>query len=436
MEEQEQQQKNIEKFKVKKLVKFLNNIKGSGTSVVTLLIPPGEQISRVIGMLTNELGTCSCIKSASNRKSVESAITSAIERLKLISRVPKNGLIIYSGEVVLEDGKDKRLTLDIEPLKPVSRSLYLCDNRFNTEELEKMLENDDKFGFIIVDGTGASYYTVSGCTKEKIMGFNVELPKKHGRGGQSKNRFARIRQEKRHNYLRKVAETATNIFISNDKPNVKGLILAGSAEFKESLFETDMFDPRLKTIVSKIVDIQHSGDVGFNQALTATIDVFSNVKIVQEKKLLSKLYDEIAKDTCMYCYGIQDTMKCMEMGAVQTIILYEDLNMSRFEVYNDPELPPNIYYMTHDESLQAPFRNEKSIVIKEFNFVEWITENYNKLGCSVELVSDKSQEGTQFTKGFGGVGGLLRYRVDLVEMERLHENALRVEINDLDDDFM
>ena len=34
--------------------------------------------------------------------------------------------------------------------------------------------------------------------------FTVDLPKKHGRGGQSALRFARLRLEKRHNYVRKV----------------------------------------------------------------------------------------------------------------------------------------------------------------------------------------------------------------------------------------
>ena len=38
-----------------------------------------------------------------------------------------------------------------------------------------------------------------------------------GRGGQSALRFARLRMEKRHNYVRKVAETAVTLFISNDK---------------------------------------------------------------------------------------------------------------------------------------------------------------------------------------------------------------------------
>lgn len=73
--------------------------------------------------------------------------------------------------------------------------------------------------------------------------FTVDLPKKHGRGGQSALRFARLRMEKRHNYVRKVAEVAISYFITNDKPNCAGLILAGSADFKTELSQSDMFDP-------------------------------------------------------------------------------------------------------------------------------------------------------------------------------------------------
>ena len=64
-----------------------------------------------------------------------------------------------------------------------------------------------------------------------------------GRGGQSALRFARLRMEKRHNYVRKVAEVAVQLYITNDKPNVAGLVLAGSADFKTELSQSDMFDP-------------------------------------------------------------------------------------------------------------------------------------------------------------------------------------------------
>lgn len=432
---------NIERFKVKKLIRSLEAARGLGTSVITLYIPPKDQLAKHVQMLNNELGTCSNIKSHTNKLSVQGAITSTLGRLKLISRVPANGLILYCGTVLTEDNKEKKLTLDIEPFKPVSRSLYLCDNKFHTDELHRMLESDERFGFIIVDGNGTWYAAVAGDVKEKLGSFSVELPKKHGRGGQSKNRFARIRQERRHNYLRKVAEGATQYFITNDRPNVMGIILAGSAEFKESLYYSDLFDPRLKEIVVKIVDIAHSGDVGLNQAIDLSSDALSGVKLVQEKKLIQKFFDELAMDTNMYCYGVEDTMKCIEMGAVHTLIAWEDLPHNRYLVTPPDGSAPTAYFLTQEEAAKKNLAGggdgQPANDVQEMNLIEFLTENYQKFGLTLELVTNKSQEGTQFVRGFGGMGGLLRYKVDvqqLAEMEAVGEKA--DDAFDVDDDFM
>merc|ERR1712194_990834 len=130
-----------------------------------------------------------------------------------------------------DDNKEKKVNIDFEPFKPINTSLYLCDNKFHTEALQELLESDDKFGFIVMDGNGSLFGTVAGNHREVLHKFSVELPKKHGRGGQSALRFARLRLEKRHNYVRKVSEIATQVFISDAKPNIQGLIVAGSADF-------------------------------------------------------------------------------------------------------------------------------------------------------------------------------------------------------------
>lgn len=144
---------------------------------------------------------------------------------------------------------------------------------------------------------------------QKIL---VQLPKKHGRGGQSSVRFARIREEKRHNYLRKVAELTQFHFITDDKPNVVGLILAGSANFKNELQQSDLFDKRLLPIVAKVVDVSYGGENGLSQAITLAADALSNVKFVAEKKLVSKFFQEIDLDTGMIVFGVDDTMRAME----------------------------------------------------------------------------------------------------------------------------
>ena len=130
--------------------------------------------------------------------------------MKLYKSLPENGLVLFCGVISLDDGKsEKKITLDIEPFKPINVFCYKCQNKFHTEPLEALLEDDEKFGFIIVDGNGVLYATLQGNNKEVLQRLMVSLPKKHGRGGQSAVRFARIREEKRHNYVRKVCELAT-----------------------------------------------------------------------------------------------------------------------------------------------------------------------------------------------------------------------------------
>lgn len=58
-----------------------------------------------------------------------------------------------------------------------------------------------------------------------------------------------------------------NSFITDNKCNVNGLVLAGSADFKNDLNRTDMFDPRLQTKVVNIVDVSYGFMNGLNQAI-------------------------------------------------------------------------------------------------------------------------------------------------------------------------
>ncbi|KAI8894991.1 peptide chain release factor eRF1/aRF1 [Globomyces pollinis-pini] len=211
-------------WKVKRLIKNLEAARGNGTSMISLILPPKEQISKAVKMLTDEYGTASNIKSRVNRLSVLGAITSTKERLKLFTKVPPNGLIVYCGTVLTDDGKERKMAIDIEPFKPINQSLYMCDNKFHTQALSSLLEDDAKFGFIVMDGNGSLFGTLAGSTREILHKVSVELPKKHGRGGQSALRFSRLRTEARHNYVRKIAELAVQFFIKNDKCNVTGLI--------------------------------------------------------------------------------------------------------------------------------------------------------------------------------------------------------------------
>jgi len=414
--------KAVEQWKVKKLIQTLEAARGNGTSMISLIIPPKDQISRVSKMLADEYGTASNIKSRVNRLSVLGAITSVQQRLKLYNKVPPNGLVLYCGTVITAEGKEKKVSIDFEPFKPINTSLYLCDNKFHTEALKELLESDQKFGFIVMDGNGSLFGTLSGNTRTVLHKFAVDLPKKHGRGGQSALRFARLRLEKRHNYLRKVAELATQLFISNDRPNVAGLVLAGSAEFKSKLNASELFDNRLAPLVVKVVDVSYGGENGFNQAIELAADSLSNVKFVKEKKLLARYFGEIAQDSGKYCFGPRDTMHALELGAVEELIVYENLALNRYVLKNSVTGEEKVcIFNEKQEKLSENFfdkENNVELDVKEKTpLLEWLAANFKGFGTQLNFVTNKSQEGSQFCKGFGGIGGVLRYQVDFANLD-------------------
>lgn len=44
-------------------------------------------------------------------------------------------------------------------------------------------------------------------------------------------------------------------------------------------------------------------------------------------------------------------------------------------------------------------------LVDSMPLLEWLANNYKTFGATLEIVTDKSQEGSQFVRGFGGIGG-------------------------------
>ncbi len=139
------------------------------------------------------------------------------------------------------------------------------------------------------------------------------------------------------------------LFISNDKPNISGMILAGSADFKTELSQSDMFDPRLQAKIIKLVDVSYGGENGFNQAIELAAESLANVKFIQEKKLIGKYFDQISQDTGKFCFGIDDTLKALEMGAVETLICWENLDIQRYVLKNHSSGEEKILHLSSEQ---------------------------------------------------------------------------------------
>jgi peptide chain release factor subunit 1 len=174
------------------------------------------------------------------------------------------------------------------------------------------------------------------------------------------------------------------------------------------------------------------------QAIDLSSESLANVKFVQEKKLIQKYFDEISQDSGKYCFGIVDTLKALELGAVETLIVWENLDITRFILRNAAGgmsfLRSHLYHLLihHPEEIIIHVNKEQEKDREKFidkstglemeqaqepqALLEWFAEKYKEFGASLEFVTNRSQEGAQFVKGFGGIGGLLRYKVDFTNL--------------------
>ena len=79
------------------------------------------------------------------------------------------------------------------------------------------------------------------------------------------------------------------------------------------------------------------------------------------------------------------------------------------------------------------FRDDNGVeheVIDNISLTEWFLDNYKKFGSHLEIITDKSSEGNQFVKGFGGIGGILRYKMEQSNNDAETEDAFN------EDDFI
>lgn len=240
--------------------------------------------------------------------------------------------------------------------------------------------------------------------------------------------------------MKKVGELATKYFIENNALNVEGIVLGGASNFKSDLEKSEILDDRIKQKVLTIVDISYGGENGLMEAIQLSQDVLGNVKFNQEKQLLSGFYSEIAQGTEMICFGPVDTIFALESGAVSKIVIYEELDYVRVQVEHSITKESKILYLKPDQLDNPKHFQQDGVELTRVEdgtqpLIEWLIENYRNYGSELEMVSDKSQEGFQFVEGFGGIGGFLRYKLE-VDVDEINKIGEINEDFDPDEDFI
>jgi peptide chain release factor subunit 1 len=448
----------IEQWKLRRTIQYLSSLRGRGTSLVTLIVPAQSQLSRTTKLLSDEYSLSSCIKSSQTRHNVQQALSAAQGRLRLYTQntLPANGLVLYSG-IVYDDEqhRETKISMCIEPLNPLQHGLYRCETHFLTDFLQQQIMdnindfNARRYGIIVVDGNGTLFARLDPQQGTTILKrFQVSLPKKHGRGGQSAPRFERLRRESIHNYLTKIADNAKSVYLQNGLANVDGFILSGSANIKHELIKSDLLGASIQNKILRTVDVSYGGDNGLQETLRLCADLFADIKLTQERQLLDEVFSHIKlssatndSNTVSYAIGVNETALILkeDPSLIDRLIIWENLTTKRY-VYQKRDKEMIIIVADNEQEAQTKLKNilkendnEQVECIDEMNFLDYLTEHYRQINVRLHLVTDRSPEGQQFRLGFGGCIALLRYPISTTIFDSLTTNQNDNDVDEYDD---
>ena len=198
------------------------------------------------------------------------------------------------------------------------------------------------------------------------------------------------------------------------KDELKGIILGGPGYTKEDFYNGDYMHYELKDKVITTVDTSYTGEFGIRETIDKASGALEELGVVKEKKLVQRFFKELRDDNGLYSYGEKEVRNNLQIGAVDILLLSEDLKSKRLTL--DCQACGFHAEATQKEGqkvqdLSCPQCNEKMKITNEEDLIEDLSRIAEDLGSSVEIISTETDEGMQLYRAFGGIAAITRYRV-------------------------
>lgn len=408
-----------QKYDLKRQLEELKKCKGKHTELISLYVPPSKQISDVTSYLKNEFSQSQNIKSKTTRKNVLSAIESIMSRLKHFKEPPENGVIFFVGHKSIGSDQTSMVAYVIEPPMLINIFLYRCDSEFFTEPLEDMLKEQEIYGLFLIDRRECTIGMLRGNRVDTIKYMTSQVPGKHGRGGQSQRRFERLTEIAAHEWFVKCGETASEIFLEEDQ--IKGILVGGSGPTKQYFVEENYLHYEVQDKIIDIFDTGYTDEFGLRELVDNASGTLTNLRVSKEKKIMKRFLREITKaDESLAIYGEQQVRKALTLGAIDTLLLAEDVRKYRL-VLKCPSCDLQVEQTVQEfdeDSFEPPACEQCDSqlpmeIVDKIDIIDELSDMAESTGASVELISQGSEEGDSLYKAFGGIAGILRYPLDL-----------------------
>jgi len=400
-----------QKYEFQKVIEELKDYRGSGTQLVSIYVPPDTLISDVVEHVTQEHSEASNIKSKDTRTNVQDALKSIKDRLKYYgTNPPENGMVLFSGAIDSGGGRTDMITKVLEdPPEPIQSFRYHCDSEFLTEPLEEMLADKGLFGLVVLDRREANVGWLKGKRVEPVKSATSLVPGKQRKGGQSAQRFARLRLEAIDNFYQEVAGMANDLFVDR-RHELDGVLVGGPSPTKDEFLDGDYLHHELQDMVLGKFDVAYTDESGLYDLVDAAQEVLAEHEVLQDKQEMEEFFKEL-HDGDLATYGFEQTRENLIMGSVDRLLISEDLrkDVVTFECSKGHE---EREFLDRGEAVDGHECSRCGETVEEGereDAIDHLIDIADQRGTETIFISTDFEKGEQLLTAFGGVAGLLRY---------------------------
>jgi len=182
-------------------------------------------------------------------------------------------------------------------------------------------------------------------------------------------RFERLREGAAKDFMKKIGMLMKDAFLENKY--LKGIIIGGPGHTKNEFVAGNYITDQLKRKIISLKDLSYTGEFGLQELLDKSQDVLAEEEVMEEKKIMGKFFNILAKKPGMVTYGQKDVLEKLKNGLVDTLLISEEV----------------------DDKTIDEFEKEAE-----------------KVGTSLVLISAETREGAQL-RDIGKFGAILRFEV-------------------------
>lgn len=311
-------------------------------------------------------------------------------------------MVVFSGAVDSGGGRTDMVTEVLEsPPQPIESFRYHCDSAFLTEPLAEMLGDKGLYGLIVLDRRESNVGWLKGKRVQPVKSAESLVPGKQRKGGQSAQRFARLRLEAIDNFYQEVAGMADDLFVPK-RHEIDGILVGGPSPTKDEFLDgiTSTTSSRTRSWGNST---SYTDESGLSDLVDAGQAALAEADLMDDKSDMEEFFEELNGGK-LATYGFEQTRRNLIMGSVDRLLVSEDLreDVVIYECPNDHE-----EYETIDRRNTSPEHTcsdcgEEATEVDREDAIDHLMSIADQRGTETHFISTDFEKGEQLLTAFGG----------------------------------